>query len=1126
MDEYYSADALEKLRNPFTQTNYALNAWPLREVATANVDQTTFIPPITELVVSNTSGGWLTAKAGQMVVIHNPDGEEVLTGVVRKTPTVNRLYIDARVSGDAGRSVLTQRYIGDDARVVIYDYMPLWTLFSAIRSGVFYKSFDRAYINEGTLPPPQCNLGSWRQAFVDPINGTATLTFRANESSYDLRGGALTYQFAPLPAGATLVGGALNSGEIEVRFEPGFYLIACTVFNIYSGSHTAYRPVWINTIGGAFDALSETAAVEIVSDRNDLRGRDMSFKLHGQTNDIPLPDGGAVFFSEYRAPDVEYAVHQYAGLIASVRRAYENDHPLLDIETKGPGSLLQEIACAPQAFIESASPANWSEILRGLGTAQNFIWYILHYHCPNALAIFDFIPQYDESVRRRGQQSTSAASIGAMCDEIVAQMGGIFGSASDGSLYVSRNQSSEEVNWREAWTAGRIILTDDDVVGDVAITENFRPQVGQLTCDGWCINYTTGETTALRSTWGKSAQAQGINKSSGPVFMVTDQNDLNRKTGQEVAIQNNATAELRLPVNPALDIFDPARDWNAWYVWLNLDSTYDPRGVGFSGAYTVKGIERTWRKLETGLIKDVTFVLVPLTTGLPGETVPILTDNLETDPDWSWNISITYPEPSVYFDVPYPFGNYNPDPDAEPLFPTKIVMTNCGVSLNYEGGDQPRVWRGMIDISKSRVRWENVSNGLPSGGGVNMAIRGYAADPYNPARKFLLTQNGLYECRNLWATSPTWVQRATYAEIAHSRYFSGPGGPEKYLLGCLRMSTNRRGYMVVRIGTSRYVSYSTNYGRTWKESVIDTGSWPEESYPAPGMMSATLELSHHNVGGAGWLYVLRDVTIETVAPDTYRWHGRIFKSVNYGRTWSELSTITLPDYYTPVGDGRNLRLYIPFTRRDGSPNLNNSAKELYAYQPGAGMTYRTAFPYDSPSVLFSDDDGDTWSPVFEGSSTYKPWSSSERGVWAFPHDGSIIYTVVSRHTTDGSRDTNGDARVARSINGFTSAAYHTVEGQPDWETPFNRWTTVGFGLNPNVIAVYEQQTDTLTGTNGGVQQIKLLISGDGGSSFFASLPDDWPDDWRLYPGMDAFEHMNCDTPRFVEFDMTDYVAEV
>lgn len=1134
MDQWYYDSETAILRDQHQSSRLALNIWPRRVVAQAIISQTSFVPPITDIAVSGATAGWTSAKVGQMVVIRTTDGEELMTGVVRKALISGWMYIDPKVSGDAGRNAVTQQYLQTGAIVTIYDYMPLWTLFSAIRNGVFYKSYDRAYTNEGSQPAPQCNLGGWRQAWVDPVTNKARLRFVAS-AYYPIYFGALTYQFGALPAGVTLASGALNSSQVYLDFDPGFYIISCTATDVNGKSHTAYRPVWINTVGGSFDALSESVAVEVTSDRHEMRGRDMGFRLHGDLSAHDVPNGAGFLFSEARyygesmteipanADGTQmYVVRDFAGFASSVREAYVDNHPLLELELKGTGSMLQEIACAPQAFIEKASPANWAEILQGHGTAQNFAWYILHYHCPNALALFDYTAQDDtDGKRRRSQQSTSAPTVGAMCDEIIAQLGGFFGSDSGGAIHAYRNPCSEEPTWRTNWVTSRLIVTEDDVVGEIGVVDNWRPQIGQLTCDGWSINYSTGETTALRSTWGKSAQAQGANKQSGPVFMVRDQSELNRKTGHQVAIENNAGREIRIKINPGMDVFDPLRDIYEWFVWLNIPAEYDPRGIGFEGEHYVKAVERNWRKSNGVYFKEVTWTLVPFTTGLPGETVPILTDNLQPDPDWSLNLSITYPEPTIYFDAPYPEGNY--DPNGEVLFPTRIILVNLGHSIEYDGIHRPRVYKGMIDVVNRRVDWQEATVSFPNRD-VNdppntMRITGYASDPYNPRRKFLMTTYGFFETRDIWERTPFWANRATYATVAHGRFSSGS---IPHTIHSLRVSANRRGFMAARLGLSQYVTYSTNYGASWIESSIDGGSWDDEAYWGGDLAWIdTFELSQHNSGGAGWMYVLRSRTTGpnipgATPPQTFAVSFDIFKSTNYGATWAHRSTVTLPNFtYSYGNDTRFMHLYIPHKRRNGTFNLNNSNKELYLIQPGFGVSYNPLYPYTSPSLMFSNNDAASFSDAYAPSGTHRTWGASERPMWTFPHDANIGYTVLTDKTSFFG---NPQIKIARTTNAWANVTTYT-HTLPDFSTDDGygitnqgQYKIIGFGLNPNVICVWGD------GAPGGAPIGRRFgISIDGGQTFFGEYPPDWPKGG----GFGDFDA--GDTIQFAEFDMTDFI---
>ena len=619
-----SSGDLARLLHPEQSLDVYLNTWEKREVASATITQAAFTYPVTDIEVGSASADWEDQLPGQLVEIL--DGSTlVTTGVLRRFPEAGILPLDAKAIGDPGRAQRITQVLATGQTVKVYDYFPLWTLFSVIRDGVFYKDYDVAFSSIfNQYPHPVVNLGPWRQAFVDG-GGTATLTFSAS-NSFDWNELSLTYLWELPAAGATLSDGELTDAVIEVEFDPGFYLIRCTIANSEGNARIGVRPIWINEESGSDSPLSERVVLFPTADSQDLKGRRMGFSLYGNIDEDEVMDGGAVFLVDkgyFGGEPLEggnYA-DNYIGFITGLRRFGDiNEVTRLDIETVSPFIYSSELPCPPQVVQEVLGvPANWTEVSSGLATTSFVTWYVINYHCPSYMTLFDFFRQDDD--RRKRAWNTSSNTMGPQVEEVASTIGAAIGCDSQGNTRILRNPSIEDTDFRDALDEA-MEINADHIVKDVEVPLHYRPSVGEYTLFAFQVD--GNETQALQSKAGDGAQGQGASKTQGPPFLVADQDELNVKAGNLMAAENNPTPEIPLLMNRNMDIFDPLRDYNRWWN-LNVPAAYDPRGIGFSGRALAVGVERSWRRAgDVGeWVKDIRVTFQPETLGGEGALQPL-----------------------------------------------------------------------------------------------------------------------------------------------------------------------------------------------------------------------------------------------------------------------------------------------------------------------------------------------------------------------------------------------------------------------------------------------------------------------------------------------------------------------
>lgn len=607
------------------------------ELARADVNQSSFGYPLAEIDMDNRTGTWANVEIGHYYQIVDGSGNVVTTGVVRKLPTTTVFYFSALYHGDPGIAQRIGREIGDNFTIIVYDFYPIWSMLSQIRNGVFYKRWDVAYASDTVQPNPVCNIGGWRWALVDTDTDEAQFIFSAADS-FSWFGGGLTFLWT-LPAGVTLVSGTLTSATITVSVPVGFHKLICVVTDTNGKTARGMRPIWVKTRDQTEKAFSGTRAIVSASDKQSVSGRQISFTIDGALTNTLLHRGAAVVMGESPtfngvALDPGIYTDTYVGFVTGTNKTGHWKRKTSAIDTVSPFLFASNAPMVPQALIETASTARWIDVPTGFGNPSFAAWYVLAYHCPNFLLLFDFHKLTDSSPPRKHQIAINADSVAGQLTEVSAFVGGTIGSASDGSLFFSRDPNLEDNSFRNALDA-RCDIIAQDVLDQIEYPESYPTPTGQLTVYGWVIT-DADEVTAWGAISGR-AQGQGPARTGGNTFIVSSTDELRDKVGHAIQKMNHPTPEYRIKINRNMDIFDPARHARAWFN-LNIPAKYDPYGVGYSGRAQVKQVDRNWRILKDGLVlKDITVTFTPETFGQRGDLLP-------RDPKENWDSSYFEPE--------------------------------------------------------------------------------------------------------------------------------------------------------------------------------------------------------------------------------------------------------------------------------------------------------------------------------------------------------------------------------------------------------------------------------------------------------------------------------------------------
>lgn len=646
-----STEDLAKLRTPGMHTTRpVVNFIPANIIATGTIATTPTIYPIGEVDMIWDDSNWNNIKVGQLFIVRDAESGSLVTyGVVRLSATSNKLFIDAKSRGDSGKaSSIRFGLTGSTQTVTVYQYRPLWALLSRISNNEFFKKFDQPYDQSGSLPNPVCNLGPWRQQWVNETTGVSTITFDAS-SSYGHNFTDIDNYTWVIPDSATNVIGDLsgaNASQITFDLPEGYHEIECTVVSNVSGittlEQTSWRPIWIN--GPNFLPANEQYGMLINSDSQDMKGRNTSFSFYGDIDESIFLPGLAFHMTE----EADFGGQQlnpntlvtnfagFAGQDVSITDRINGDKQV-NFEVFGPWRWFENIPMVSQAIVEvDGTPAAWTDIRSPLGNVDFITWYILKHHT-TYLNMFDYnsMQEYIESnPPRKRSWGLNGNVVADYINQIAASYAGFVGCASDGSLFTRRDPNLEDLGYR-ILVDNRMTITVDETVGISDITENveypetFFNSVGQIRV--FSLMFDGADTTAFGSIAPGYTQQQAPGSSDQDSLIVkppgsqdpwerNGQEQTNIYCGHVLARENNPTPEISLKLNRNMDVFDPAKVlWST----LSIPASWNPRGGAINIRVLPKSVDRAWEEIDGAWVKTITLNVAPETFGQPGETYNI-----------------------------------------------------------------------------------------------------------------------------------------------------------------------------------------------------------------------------------------------------------------------------------------------------------------------------------------------------------------------------------------------------------------------------------------------------------------------------------------------------------------------
>ncbi len=295
--------------------------------------------------------------------------------------------------------------------VTVISQLNLWQAFPRIIVGTpatFYKDYDRAFANDTLSPPGIVNIGAHRSAFVDSGQTYATMSFTV--FTFMWPGSTTPWHFTwTLPAGATLVSGSLTSTDsggdglhsgaaITVRFPVGCQTITLTstVTNSNSAPNTTVSTRYIFIHDGTPQKPGPTyPPLPITQCHIDDDGTGVTVEATVLTADYGTIINGTLC-NYFEIPTfgnggtVTGLNTNVTGWITQAKPQTEGGLMSAVVTLHNPGVVMQGINAHSQRIDILATPLDWQHVIPQLCTIEYFIYYMLLYHEPNVLTLFDF----------------------------------------------------------------------------------------------------------------------------------------------------------------------------------------------------------------------------------------------------------------------------------------------------------------------------------------------------------------------------------------------------------------------------------------------------------------------------------------------------------------------------------------------------------------------------------------------------------------------------------------------------------------------------------------------------------------------------------------------------------------
>lgn len=730
-----------------------LSIVPQQVIAAAQINQSTFDERVASLTIDNTSGDWSKAKPGMTLWVGTTAGSyDVGIYRIRGSLSGSTLPIGEINPGDPGlASLLQSKALAENQHLSLVKDVNLHgvkprIVFTGSGEGSFYKDYDLAYTSQNeNAPPCWVNLGEHRAGWVDPTAEVLTEAFTATALPF-LGESVLSYFWEidhdPDTGGTgTIITGTAASQSITVEFEPGHYLIWCTVSLSSGAVMRACRHVFAHQKG-----VYEPYRVNVSSIRKTRQGSSLSLTLDPQTRiaDTPILSGTmCLLWEETRWSGDVPSTFSRAPLWLQTASAVSTPRRL--ITTTFELKSTAEIVAVSQLLDSATVPTNWQEAVPALMHLEFWCFYLLHYHS-TVLMLHDVSFQDVQAY----EFTAISEAPGGLFDQIqrgLQRLNMEFNQRHDGTLIFTRHPLIESTGDRDN-RPERMTLTEADVI-QVDLTRVNRARVDKVELYGFVAG---GIPVAARTIAYGPTGGQGMNQPRYQDQLVLSQAELNERAGMIFAFHNQPYDRIALRM---------ARNWAAviepaemYWVRVNLPASMWPEGSTFNRRCLVKEVTKTFQ--VNGAVETM-LIIEPETLGVSGRTMPIYLGNGADDVPMDITFDVNG-LPELFGD---PFGDWDwspwpaddllidPNPPTPPIEESIALTWAASLFKTTQLAEASPSWASLFSDTDD-VQSVVYSAGSP-----------FLSNPLNALYLWVLTEGKLFYSADALAISPTFDEKQT-----------------------------------------------------------------------------------------------------------------------------------------------------------------------------------------------------------------------------------------------------------------------------------------------------------------------------------------------------------------------------
>jgi hypothetical protein len=519
--------------------------------------------------------------------------------------------------------------------------------------------------------------------------------------------------------------------------------------------------------------------------------------------------------------------------------------------------MLDEVPQASQYIIEVSSPDNWTEVTSDLAHPSGIAWYLLQHHTPQVLQAFDFAPLVEpgtstmDTTYRDDTWVFTGRTLWSQINEILKTQINT-GCDSQGALYLRHDPLQMDSTDRDA-IDDRMTWGPGDIREDLEYSRLIRMSVGLI--DAYAFSWDGSTTAAYRSqATGTQAQGKTISVVNGlTVPSATSQTRLNEISGHLFAKANSPTPRFTLKAMRNFDTADPAR--MVWHT-ENVDSSYDPRGIGYASQRMLpEKVKRRWEKTSDGVwLKRIDIVMQPETSGQLGlsKQIPVAQ---ETD----------FGLFDDFFD-PFEWGTIITD-----LAPITFTEPTVGLQQIAAMNDDGYLYR-TTDFNTPEAE------GGPTWDRVNLSMFGtpqqFVVDAFSPGylgtgttiNAWVATDSTMYLVEDLFAVAPTVTLQHTFRSAVEARR------NVDFSFGVQDWGVVSSYYDADGVWTT----YTTDGGTTWAAETQITNGRDTNGfyYYTPGLYVSS------KTPGLAYTFAFTNVAADSALTSAF------YRSTDYGASWA------------------------------------------------------------------------------------------------------------------------------------------------------------------------------------------------------------------------------------------------